>query len=184
MPFDPNNPPEKVKSLSPKKQRQWVRVFNSCWSEHADEARCHAMAWGAVKKSGRDWSKMCDRMEQRRDPDSIEHDEWILRQFRAAVADIEDAERIAMSLTDEFKAVKMKKAVLDFMGDMKRFRQSLGDFLKRLPAMVSNKRALAAFPELKDIILLNRELAQIARNTYMPEDALQAKMLKVVELDA
>ena len=54
MPFDPDNPPEKVKGLSEKKQRQWVEVFNSCWSEHADDAKCHAMAWGVVKKASSD----------------------------------------------------------------------------------------------------------------------------------
>jgi len=52
MPFDPDNPPEKVSKLSEKKQRQWVHVFNSCYDKHGDDALCHKMAWGAVKKSG------------------------------------------------------------------------------------------------------------------------------------
>lgn len=49
MPFDPKNPPEKIRKLSDKKQRQWVHVFNSCFSEHHDDEKCHKMAWGAVK---------------------------------------------------------------------------------------------------------------------------------------
>jgi len=50
MPYDPNNPPKKVRKLSGKKQRQWVHVFNSALSGGADEASAHAQAWGAVKK--------------------------------------------------------------------------------------------------------------------------------------
>lgn len=51
MPYSPENPPDKIKDLSEKKQRQWVHVFNSCWERHKDEGKCHAMAWGSVKKS-------------------------------------------------------------------------------------------------------------------------------------
>lgn len=52
MPFDVDNPPDKVKGLSKNKQRQWVEVFNSCWKEHHDDKKCHMMAWGVVKKEG------------------------------------------------------------------------------------------------------------------------------------
>ena len=51
MPYDINNPPEKLRKLSDKKKRQWVSVFNSCYDKHGDEARCHKMAWGVVGKS-------------------------------------------------------------------------------------------------------------------------------------
>ena len=51
MPYDPDNPPDKVSKLSPKKQRQWVHVFNSCHKGGGDEAKCHAQAWGTVKKT-------------------------------------------------------------------------------------------------------------------------------------
>lgn len=55
MPYDPSHPPEKVKHLPPKKQRQWISVFNSCWDRNpGDEAKCHAMAWGVVKKASFD----------------------------------------------------------------------------------------------------------------------------------
>ena len=52
MPYDIDNPPAKIRSLSPKKQRQWVHVFNSAMSGGADEASAHKQAWGAVKKEG------------------------------------------------------------------------------------------------------------------------------------
>jgi hypothetical protein len=51
MPFDPNNPPSKLKNLPDKKKRQWVHVFNSCYKKHKDDKTCHMQAWGAVKKS-------------------------------------------------------------------------------------------------------------------------------------
>jgi len=51
MPYDPSSPPAKTKKLSAAKRRQWVAVFNSCWAEHADEGKCHAMAWGVANKS-------------------------------------------------------------------------------------------------------------------------------------
>jgi hypothetical protein len=51
VPYDPDNPPSKVKGLSKNKQRQFVEVFNSCWSKNHDEGKCHAMAWGVAKKA-------------------------------------------------------------------------------------------------------------------------------------
>jgi len=51
MPYDPDNPPDKVRNLSPKKQRQFVHVYNSCAEKGGDEKKCHMMAWGTVKKS-------------------------------------------------------------------------------------------------------------------------------------
>jgi cation transport regulator ChaB len=51
MPFDPSHPPAKLKKLSPKKRRQWVRVFNSEYDRSHDDRKAHMVAWGAVKKS-------------------------------------------------------------------------------------------------------------------------------------
>ena len=48
MPYDPSNPPDKVRGLPPKKQRQWVHIFNSCYAKHGDEVKCHKMAWGVT----------------------------------------------------------------------------------------------------------------------------------------
>jgi len=50
-PYDPDKPPAKLNGMSAKKKRQWVHVFISCWKKHKEEGRCHAMAYGAVKKS-------------------------------------------------------------------------------------------------------------------------------------
>ena len=50
MPYDVKNPPDKIKKLSPRKQRQFIHVYNSCWDKDKDEGKCHAMAWGTVKR--------------------------------------------------------------------------------------------------------------------------------------
>lgn len=51
MPYSPSNPPEKLRKLSPKRQRQWVHVFNQALEQGDDEGKAHAKAWGVVKKS-------------------------------------------------------------------------------------------------------------------------------------
>lgn len=51
MPYSPDNPPDKVKGLPAKKQRQWVYVFNQALDDGDDEGTAHAKAWGVVKKS-------------------------------------------------------------------------------------------------------------------------------------
>ena len=54
MPYDPKHPPEKMRGLSPKKQRQWVHVLNQALGDGDDEGTAHAKAWGVVKKSSLD----------------------------------------------------------------------------------------------------------------------------------
>lgn len=73
MPFDVDNPPDKLKGLSDKNKRQWIHVFNDCWNRDEDEKKCHMQAWGVVKKASRiseriarDWGRMVERMEDRR----------------------------------------------------------------------------------------------------------------------
>jgi hypothetical protein len=57
MPYDISNPPAKLSGLSDKKKRQFIHVFNSCYSEHHDDEKCHKMAWGAV--GGKSACVMC-----------------------------------------------------------------------------------------------------------------------------
>ena len=54
MPYNPDNPPDVVKKLSPAKQRQWVDVWNSCFKKGQPESQCFSTAWGVVKKSSCD----------------------------------------------------------------------------------------------------------------------------------
>lgn len=51
MPYSVSNPPDKIKKLSPKKQRQWIHVFNQALESGDDEGTAHAKAWGVVKKA-------------------------------------------------------------------------------------------------------------------------------------
>ncbi len=162
MPYE--KPPEKIKNLSEKKQRQWVAVFNSCWDEHSDDEKCHAMAWGAVKKSS---------------------DEWVAREMLKVAHDIEAADRIALTFVNEARAIKMKTYVDDFFGDVKKFKGQLNKFLKNLPGMVDNPRALAAFPELENIIDLSQFMSRnVMRNVMLSPGELKNRMIQVVTVDA
>lgn len=53
MPYDPNNPPTKVRHLPDKEQRRWVHVWNSVYDRTGDETRAFKAAWGTVNK----WSE-------------------------------------------------------------------------------------------------------------------------------
>jgi cation transport regulator ChaB len=88
MPYSPDNPPDKLKGLPENKQRQWVEVFNSCWKEHEDDAKCHAMAWGVVKKAS---CTLCGAQ----------------RELLNIALDLQDIEpKIAMVLLQEAKALR------------------------------------------------------------------------------
>jgi cation transport regulator ChaB len=52
MPYDPENPPEKLHGLPDKAQRTFVHTFNSCMEKYEDEGRCHQIAYGAVENAG------------------------------------------------------------------------------------------------------------------------------------
>ena len=54
MPYDPENPPEKVKKLSPKKQKQWCEVWNETYQRTKDESQAFSTAWGVARKSSTD----------------------------------------------------------------------------------------------------------------------------------
>lgn len=63
MPYkSPEEVAEKVRGarkLSDKQRRQFLHVFNSCWDRNpGDDAKCHAQAWGTVKKFGFDQQKV------------------------------------------------------------------------------------------------------------------------------
>lgn len=53
MPYDPDNPPEKVRHLSDQNQRRWCHIWNSVYNRTGDETRAFKSAWGSVNK----WSK-------------------------------------------------------------------------------------------------------------------------------
>lgn len=53
MPYDPKNPPAKVQGMPEKAQRIWVHAYNSAAEKYPDDtARCHKIAYGAVKNAG------------------------------------------------------------------------------------------------------------------------------------
>ena len=42
----------RAKLKSPKRQRQWMHVWNSEYAAHGDEGRAFASAWSAAQKRG------------------------------------------------------------------------------------------------------------------------------------
>lgn len=51
MPYSVSNPPDKIRHLPAKKQRQWIHVLNQALENGDDEGTAHAKAWGVVKKA-------------------------------------------------------------------------------------------------------------------------------------
>jgi hypothetical protein len=205
MPFDPDNPPEKVRGLSPKKQRQWVHVFNSCYEKHHDDETCHKQAWGAVKggksacegdpvcevltdyfdalMEGRvalDWEEMEEKMKERRDPEGIESDSQMMEEFRAACREIEAADRIALEFMDEVKVKKLKGIIVKFLHKLGDFRDEFGQLVSALMDSVENKRSLREFPELEDILALGRAMKQVRLDAR----DVEGRLMRVVTVDA
>lgn len=52
MPYDPENPPERLRAMPEKAQRMWVHAFNACMEKRDDDGRCSQIAYGAVKNAG------------------------------------------------------------------------------------------------------------------------------------
>jgi len=50
MPYDPKNPPAKLRGMPAKAQRVWVHAYNNC--KYKDTGRCHKIAYGAVENAG------------------------------------------------------------------------------------------------------------------------------------
>lgn len=181
-----------LKKYSDKAKRGWIGSFNSCMADGGPEDKCFAIAFSVAnkvdgrkpKKSSLDWAEMNSRMKERRDPDGIEG-EWVDRELIAAFEDIEAANSIAMSFVNEAKAVKMRAFVMNFFGDVKKFKGNLNEFLKKLPSMVDNPRALAEFPELENIIGLSKFMGKnVMRDVMISPRDLTQKMMKVITVDA
>ena len=162
MPFDKSRPPAKLRGLSESKQKQWVSVFNSCWKEHEDDERCHKMAWGVVKKA---------------------HEAETEARVERIAARISSG-REAATFVQEARALKLKARAAAFLQDVKDFKGSINSFLRDLEAAVSNPRALAAFPEVRDVIELSEFLKRgVLRHTFLSDADLAEKMQQVVEAD-
>jgi hypothetical protein len=51
MPYSITNPPDVIKKLTPKKQKQWIAIWNDCHERGQPEEQCFKTAWGVVKKA-------------------------------------------------------------------------------------------------------------------------------------
>ena len=162
-----------LKKYSEKAKRGWIGSFNSCMADGGPEDKCFAIAYSVSNKvDGRKPKKSSD-------------DEWVARELLKVAKDIEAADRIALNFIEEARAVKMKAYVNNFFGDVKKFKGSLNDFLRKLPNMVDNPRALAEFPELENIINLSRFMSRnVMRGVMLSPGELTDRMMQVVTVDA
>ena len=188
MPFDPNNPPDKVRGLSEKKQRQWVHVFNSCYGEHHDDEKCHKMAWGVVKggKSACAGDPLCEDMQEHFEAAlegrtvRIESDDQMIQAFTAACRDIEAADRLALDLLEEVKVKKLKNVFVGFLHKLGDLRDAFGTLVTSVTDAVPNPVALKEFPEFKDILELGRAMRQVRLS---PRD-IEGRLMNVMTVDA
>jgi hypothetical protein len=179
MPYDTIEQAEKtnpgLKKYSDKAKRGWLSSFNSCMGSGGPESKCFAVAYSVANK--------VDGKKAAEEP--IDHYR-VFHELLIAAVDIQDVEpKLAMSLVEEAKALRMKGLVMDMMDDVKHFRGSLNKFMKEMMLSVQNPKSLSKFSELKDIIELNDFIRKkILRHTFLSPRDVSEKMQDVVEADA
>jgi len=78
MPYQIDNPPDKIKGLPKGARGIWIKSFNAAWETYdGDEERCNKVAWGVVKKVYEqtpkgEWVKMKEKELQTIDVDGVE----------------------------------------------------------------------------------------------------------------
>jgi hypothetical protein len=142
MPFSVSNPPDKIRKLTPKQQRQWVHVYNSCSEAGGDEKKCHMQAWGVANKdnkTGTDAKEGEDEMDNNRlgnmalrqqtQKNLSNGDDWKRRE-----REYENKKR-----QKEAEKAKKKKEKERAKAEMKKYKQehpkskkTIGDFVKGL----------------------------------------------------
>lgn len=72
--YDPDSPPDKVKHLPEKSQRQWVHIYNSAVDDGDDEEAAHKKAWGAIPDKGK---KNKGKDQEKKKSKVATHPKWI-----------------------------------------------------------------------------------------------------------
>ena len=106
-----------------------------------------------------------------------QNDEEAARMLMAAVRDIQAVE---LSFLDEARAKKMKGHVVAFLKKLGAARLALGDLMSNLTDSVSDKRALAKFPEFKDMLQLGKAMEQFRR---LNDSTIESRLTDVVMAD-
>jgi len=97
MPYDVDNPPDKLRGHDKKTQRQWVHVFNSCYDKHGDDTRCSKVAWGVTggwKGKGLD----PDNPDFEFTPNDPDRDLFLELDIQEKLADFELEEKVSKEL--------------------------------------------------------------------------------------
>ena len=165
-----------LEKYSEKAKRGWLGSFNQCSADGGPEDKCFAIAYSVANKV--DGRKPGSKKSSREL--SASDRQMIARELLAVAREIE-----AISFSEEAKSLKMKAVVEDFMDDVKHFKGDINRFLKQITSMVENPRALAEFPELKDVVELSKYMKKgVLRHTFMSPAEISERMRSVVEMDA
>jgi hypothetical protein len=159
---------------SGKAKRGWLKSFNSCMDDGGGESKCFAIAYSVA--NGVDGKKAsCAGVGQ-----PILSDEEAARGLYMAMMDVDAADRVAMSLLDEVRIVKLKSRVMEFLHRLGDFREEMSGFIGDLSAAVRNPKSLREFPEIKDILALGNAMRQVKLSTK----DVESRIVRVVTVDA
>lgn len=159
-----------LSKYSAKAKRGWLSAFNSAMESGKDESAAFAIAYSVANK-----------VDGRTSSDLITAASLVIIASELEASD----PKIAMSLLQEAKALKLKARVLEFFDEAKRFKGEMNKVISDLTSSVQNPRALAAFPPLKDILELGRFMSVgVLKEAHTPESDIEDMMLQVVSLDA
>lgn len=107
MPYSLSNPPDKIRKLPAKKQRQWIHVFNQALDSGDDEGTAHAKAWGVVKKSSCDGQTFGPTENEGSLADAIRNKDLLLSATDVTVA--RDLVKVAAEISDLNYRMAMEK---------------------------------------------------------------------------
>jgi hypothetical protein len=113
MPYDLDNPPDKIKNLSPKKQRQFIHVYNSCWDKNHDEELCHKQAWGVTGGSEDDSD---EGKEEKKSFNVTSFKKVSKKEKQIEIAKLLLGDEVVSSLRDELQSIH-KKAEMGYGTD-------------------------------------------------------------------
>jgi len=170
MPYkSPEEVAEKVRGaekLSDRKRRQFQHVFNSCWERNpGDEAKCHAQAWSAVKKSARE-TPLVDFANV--GPRAVKAIKKLLGDFG------ESLERMTDNLKDADKGIAI--AIVNFEDDLDDARRYRDELLRVLGGIERSWKAVEQEAEKR------RERLTEGFRPYVSHDAVARELVRVARL--
>jgi len=105
----------------------------------------------------------------------------VQNELKLAYDDLKEIDpKLAASLVDEIKVIKLRELANDIFVNSRKFKGALNRFLDSLNGSVKNPRSLKEFPELRDFIQLGGAMKGVLKHTNMSDKELQLRFEKVV----